>query len=121
LAITHTFTVEGDLLLVKASGFDGSLEDVQQYGMAIIQACLENGCRRVLTDETDLEYRLSTMDTFDSARTLAEMVPGVHRAAIVVNPRQITNATFWETVAVNRGATIRVFKTFDEARRWIDE
>jgi len=120
MTITYQFTVEDDLLLVKASGADDNQEDVQRYNEATLEMCLENGCRRVLTDETDLEYRLNTVDNFESAKTMAEMAQGIHKLAIVVNPQQMKDASFWETVAVNRGVTVRIFNAIEDARLWID-
>jgi hypothetical protein len=121
MSITYDIQVEDDLLLVTASGFDDGLEDVQEYGMAVIRSCIENGCTRVLSDEVNLEYRLGTLDTFESARFLAEMVPAPHRVAIVCNPAQMPDAAFWKTVASNRGMQVRLFGSREEARQWIDE
>ena len=119
MAIEFTTTVEDDTLVVKACGFDERLEQVQQYGMDIIQACLQQQVSRVLCDECDLEYRLSTFDTYAAAEFIAENAPLIAKVAIVCNPAFIKDALFWETVAVNRGLTIQVFKDIDAARRWL--
>jgi hypothetical protein len=121
MSIHFTMTTEGDLLIVKASGFDENLEDVLNYGMAVIEACKEGNLSHVLCDEIDLEYRLGTLDTFKSAETLASQVPNLGKAAIVPNEKFIADANFWETVAVNRGLTVRVFKKIDSARQWLGE
>lgn len=57
---SYTTTVEDDTLLVRTSGFDESLAEVQGYGMAIISACIQHGVTRVLCNELHLEYRLGT-------------------------------------------------------------
>lgn len=41
-----------------------SLEEVEQYGMAIIQACVAQHCTHVLCNELDLEYRLASWIRF---------------------------------------------------------
>lgn len=119
MAIHYTIKTEGDLLLVEAEGFDESLEDVQAYGQAIIQACLAADCSRVLCNETDLEYRLGTFDIFQSAESIAAQIHKTVKVAIVCNERFTADAQFWETVAVNRGMTVRFFKDMDTARRWL--
>ncbi|MBI5297190.1 MAG: hypothetical protein HY869_17065 [Chloroflexi bacterium] len=121
MAIHYSIKLEGDLLLVDAWGFDENLEEVQAYGQAIIQACLEGGCARVLCNESNLEYRLSTFDIFQSAESIAARVHKPVKTAIVCNEKFITDAQFWETVAVNRGMTVRFFKDMDTARRWLGE
>ena len=120
MSIQYSMTAKENLLLVEASGFDESLEEVEQYGMAIIRACQENKCTRVLCDELALEYRLSTFDTFESASFIARHAPHVGSIAIVCNETFIKDAQFWETVAVNRGLTVRAFKELEQARQWLD-
>jgi hypothetical protein len=119
LAIVHTETLDGDTLLVKSSGFDESLEQVQAYGIAVIAACIRHGVTHVLCDDLDLEYRLGTVDTFQSAQFIAAQAPAVARVALVCNPKYIADARFWEDVAVNRGLTVRVFTEVEAARAWL--
>ena len=119
MAISYSMSVNVDLLTVKAEGVDDSLEEVREYGKAIVEACRANRCVRVLCDETDLEYRLGTMDTFESAAFIAEHAPHVARVAIVCGPDQFADASFWETVAVNRGLTVRAFEDVDAAEAWL--
>lgn len=121
MAIKYILKPEGNLLTVKTSGFDESLQEVEQYGLAIIEACNDGNFSRVLCDETDLEYRLGTFDTFQSAAFLADQAPRIGKAAIVCNEAFFRDAHFWETVAVNRGLSVRVFKNADDARHWLDE
>ena len=119
MAIEFHCTIENTLLLVKTSGYDESLEEVQQYGLALIQACQEHGVTRVLCDESELEYRLGTLDIFESAAFMSQAAPEVARAAIVCNPRHAADAQFWETVAVNRGLQVRFFPDIEKARAWL--
>lgn len=121
MAIQYSLKADGNLLIVKASGFDESLEEVEQYGLAIVEACKEGRYSRVLCDETDLEYRLGTFDTFQSAEFMASQAPKIGKAAIVCNEKFYPDARFWETVAVNRGLRVRVFKNIEAARQWLDE
>jgi hypothetical protein len=56
MAIEYTFSDEGDLLIVTASGFDENLEKVQEYGLAFIQEVIRGNYTAVLCDEIRLEY-----------------------------------------------------------------
>ena len=120
MAIHFTTAVEGDLLLVRSAGFDESLAQTEQYGAALIQECLAKGIRRVLCDERELEYRLSTIDTFELAAFLADQARGLARVAIVCSEKCVADAKFWETVAVNRMLSVRVFRDPADARAWLD-
>lgn len=119
MAISYTVQVDGDTLYVKTQGSDDNVEEVVQYGLAIIQAAQAAGCRHVRCDELALTYRLGTFDTFTVAETLSRHAPHVARVAIVCNPRYLPDAEFWETVAVNRGLTVRVFSQRTNAEAWL--
>ncbi|MCX6180200.1 MAG: hypothetical protein NT163_12710 [Chlorobiales bacterium] len=119
MSIQFTTRVDGSTLFVCASGFDDSLVDVKNYGMGVLTACLENNVSNVLCDETDLEYRLGTFDTYYAGEFLAEHVPKLSRAAIVCHPAHLDSASFFENVVVNRGLTLRVFTDIDTAKCWL--
>jgi hypothetical protein len=121
MSIAYTIAVKNKTLHVKATGKDDSLEEVQKYSLAILKAALAAGCTSVLSDETELVYTLGVMDTFESAKFISEISPSVGKAAVVCNPAQIDDATFWETVAVNRGVQVRIFKTVRDAEQWLAE
>jgi hypothetical protein len=121
LAIKYTMQVEGALLNVNASGRDDSVQEVKDYGMAIIEKAVAHGITRILCDETDLEYTLSALSTFDAATFIAEVAPKVARVAIVINPKNVEAARFWENVAVNRGLQVRLSTDRERALKWLTE
>lgn len=121
MAISYTMQAEGNLLKVTASGKDDSVEEVNQYGMAIIEKALACGTTHVLCDETKLEYALSTFSTFESAKFIAEVAPKVGRVAIVTSAKNAKDGQFWEDVAVNRGLQVRVMTDRKRAEAWINE
>jgi hypothetical protein len=83
MSITYEIEVNGDMLRVKASGADDHLDEVKQYGIALIAAAIQNQCVRVLCDESDLQYRLGTIDTFELGQYIAENAPRIAKIAIV--------------------------------------
>jgi hypothetical protein len=121
MGIQHNMSVEGRLLIVEAWGKDDSLEDVKQYGLAIIEAAVAAKCTRVLCDERRLQYDLDLMDNYDSATYIAELAPKVARIAIVCAPAFADSAEFWETVVINRGLQLRFFNDMDQARLWLGD
>jgi hypothetical protein len=111
--------VEDGWLVVTASGRDERLQDVIDYGSAIIQLAAEHGVTRVMCDERCLEYALGTFDTYEAAQTIAERAPACHRVAIVCSPTSLSDGQFWETVAVNRDLRVRVDTDITRAREWL--
>ena len=120
MAIQYDIQAAGDLLNVRASGKDDSLEEVKAYGGAVVAAAVRHGSRRILCDERELVYNLALIDTFESARFIAESMPHVVQAAIVCNPRSFRDGQFWETVAVNRGLTVKFFQDLAAAAAWLE-
>ena len=119
MAIHYTTKVEGETLFVQASGFDESRDEVEDYGKGILDASLQSGVSRVFCDETNLEYRLGTLDTYRAGEFLSTHVPALAKVAIVCNPACLADASFFENVVVNRGLTLRVFTDAEIARRWL--
>jgi hypothetical protein len=119
MTIEYQFEVQGELLRVTASGRDDSLEDVQSYGMAVIRAALENGCTRIVCNETNLVYALGTFDTFKYGTFIAAQAPRLARVALVVNPDQAKDVAFWETVVINRDLLVQVFDDAQAAEDWV--
>jgi len=119
MAISHSMSIEGDTLVVRARGFDESLDDVRDYGAAVIEACVTGDVANVLCDELELEYRLSTFDTFRAAEFIAQAAPMVGRVALICQRKQLGDGRFWENSVVNRGLIARVFTDETQARSWL--
>lgn len=120
MAIHYDLTVQGDTLQARAWGFDESLEDVQSYGLALIDACREHGVTRVMCDERELDYRLNTFEHYEAAEFIAQQVPALAKVAIVCNPHCLPAADLYEDVVVNRGLMLRIFTDIDQARAWLE-
>jgi len=120
MSIHYTIACNGDTLFIRTSGYDESLEEVEAYGNAIIRECLQCGAKRVLCDETALEYRLSTLDTFNIGKSLVSRIQNKPiTIAIACNPQFREDARFFENVVVNRGLTLRMFPDVESAEIWL--
>jgi hypothetical protein len=121
MAIQFEFEPEGTLLFSRAWGFDDDIEDVKRYNAAVIEACAINSTEFLLLDETELDYRIGTIDIHETASACAQYAPLIKKVALVFNPKYIDDATFWEDVVVNRGMKARIFTDSEKALAWIRE
>ncbi|NTW82673.1 MAG: hypothetical protein HGB36_04810 [Chlorobiaceae bacterium] len=119
MAIKFKTFSEGDILYVTASGVDESLEDVQKYAMGVLEACLESGIKRVLCDETGIDYQLGTFDLYELGKFFSINVPAVIMVAIVCRPTAHSDTGFFENVVVNRGHRLKLFRDNESAKRWL--
>ena len=119
MAITFQSEIADGLLLITTSGRDENLQQVIDYGCAIIDLAVESGVTLILCDERNLEYALDTFDTFQSAQKIAELAPRLARIAIVCGPQFFKDGKFWETVAVNRALQVRVDTDIERAKAWL--
>lgn len=119
MAIQVEHRIDDGVLRVTATGFDESLQQVEDYGQTVIAVAAAHDCTRIICDETGLKYTLSTINTYELAKFLSVAMPKVARVAIICSPQQAKDADFWETVAVNRGLQVRVFKDEASAEAWI--
>ncbi len=75
----------------------------------------------VLIDLRDVKSRLSTVDIYELASELSHYDGTFRRkTAVLVRDDEYTNqASFFETVARNRGFEVRAFTVFEEAVIWL--
>lgn len=95
MAIDFAFSVHGPLLRVTTRGRDEGFDEAEAYGLAVLDAALTSGCSKVLCDERELDYALSTTETFDLACGLAERVPAPGWVAIVCKADHAANGRFF--------------------------
>lgn len=113
--------VEGDLLIVQASGNDEDLADVEAYGREVIKEAYRTGLRKILCDERALRYQIGLGDTWAAAAALAEQVPGIARVALVHAPESVEAARLWGDTAWTRGVQCHVGTDIEVAYRWLRE
>lgn len=75
---------------------------------------------KILCEETELEYNLSTLDTFDSVKFISDNTTSIVRVALVCNSNNFPDAQFWESVTFNRGLTVKVFIETEQAEKWLN-
>lgn len=121
MAIEHDIQVDGTLLRVTASGFDENYNQVLEYIQEIVGAALKNKSSRILCDERSLDYRISTLDTYELGEFASKYASYIMRIAVVCHPSSLEDGKFYETVSVNRGLRIRVMTDMEEAIAWIGE
>lgn len=121
MAITFIYEIQGNLLRVKTSGSDDGLEEVRRYGYALLAIANEHSCSKLHCDERELIYNLSVMDMYKLAETASKEAKGLKRIAVVCNERYVGPASFYETVARNRGLAIIVTADVNKAEEWLDE
>jgi len=96
--------------------------NIRQYLADVRSACAERKCPAVLVEENLQGPGISiarihqiVTDASEEAWPVVQCI-----AAVDVNPaHEFKNMKFAETVALNRGVNVRVFRTVDEARSWL--
>jgi len=121
MAINYEFQLDGKILIVTAKGKDDNLEQTMSYAHAILTHSIENECTEVLCDERELEYSLSVIDTFELAETASQNARSIKKIAIVCDQKYLKDGNFYETVAQNRGLTVKVLTDYDEAMKWLKQ
>ena len=120
MAINYKFELDKEVLKVKASGIDDDLEDVYNYSRDVLGIAIKNQCKKIFCDERDLQYTLSTIDTFHLAETASKEARALTKIAIVCNPKFLEDGRFYETVAKNRGLRVFVTSNYQQALEWLD-
>ena len=103
------------------------LSEANECSVSIFEALAEHGVHRVLVDCRKLEGEPTTMERFVLA-TFAALefskfaesgVPRGTRFSYVGHEPLVDKRRFGETVATNRGLTVRVFTDYQQAIEWL--
>ena len=112
---------EDGYLHVVVTG-DNTPEDVAAYLDQIRRVCAEHGLAKVLIEEDLTGPQLGTVDIYDVINAASGGVaPSIRSVAYVdTNPEHdVALMEFAETIAVNRGVSVKVFRDVPSAREWI--
>ena len=110
-------------LLVKCNGEFEPFDFLVACKEALSTAS-EKKIAAILIDGRDLTgKRITLMDRFNIGETFAMLqnnLTFVPLVAMVGNEPIVDPKRFGETVAVNRGASVKIFTDFEEATRWLE-
>lgn len=121
VALDFTIDIDGDLLAVTTSGFDENVDEAVDYGQSVISSCVENQCRKILVNESEMTAVLDKVSQYEMVQHLLSLVPYDLSIAFVVNEDNFEDTSFGVLVAENRGMNIKAFLLVDEAREWLQQ
>ena len=109
-------------LYVHFSGeYKGVIPEKGQI-LSIEEACQQHHVARMVMDIRELVGEFETMTRYWLGTSFADAFAGRPvRTAVVGNTKQVDTRPFFETVATNRGANVKVFTDFDAAVEWLME
>jgi hypothetical protein len=114
---TLTLSDDGTLIAVHVTG-ELTFPIVRQLMTDTIAMTQTTGAHNVLVDARDNTGPATTMEEYDLGTLLAEHRHLGLRFALVVND-DLPVHYFFETVAVNRGMSVRYFKEYEKALAWL--
>jgi hypothetical protein len=97
----------------------GVTEDLWQQYELIVEHCERTKNTKLLIDTTGFDLIITTLDRFflgDRSRIFSRH--GL-KVVFVARPEQIDPEKLGETVARNRGVSVRVFPDFNAAEEWL--
>ena len=118
MAWKHEFSTELQILFVAVTGLVDRASWEHQLRVCLREAN-SHSCYRFLVDYRAAELRLSRIDLFDRPTFYQEVgMPRAARIAIMFPPTE-KDTKFIESVADNRGYSVRAFENSDEAIAWL--
>jgi hypothetical protein len=99
-----------------------SVESMTGYLEELVRECEARGCRRVLIEERLDGPRLGTVDVYDLASGMSDRALGLFEAIayVDVNAESDRNIKFGENVVVNRGLQAKMFRSVEDAAKWLE-
>jgi hypothetical protein len=116
---TMKITFEGDHIRAESRS-EKSIEWSRELWTAIVEACVENDCYKVLGISESLTV-MPIMDGFDHVELFRELgINTKYRIAWVeLNPDALKTVRFVDAALFNRLLPGRLFMTEEEARKWL--
>jgi len=116
---TMTITFEGDHIRAESRS-EKSIEWARKFWTAVVEACVENDCYKVLGISESLTV-MPIMDGFDHVELFRELgINTKYRIAWVeLNPDALKTVRFVDAALFNRLLPGRLFMTEEEARKWL--
>jgi hypothetical protein len=117
-------TIKEDFILISGNGNYSFLKAKDLFKLAIDKALIHDKSK-VLIDVTNITGIIPFFDRFQYSEFLASYrgehaLTKVHKIAVVGKEPIVHKDKFGETVAVNRGAYVRVFTDMSKASIWLN-
>jgi hypothetical protein len=108
---------EGYLYVEPSGAFDR--KRAEEFIGQILKAVDQHSFYNIFVDIRNISGLIPTISRFELARFWSVQSTAPMKMAILELPGQVQNKRFFENVAVNRGALVKVFTTTpDEALQW---
>ena len=116
---TMKITLEGDHIRAESRS-EKSIEWSRKFWAAVVEACVKNDCYKVLGISESLTV-MPIMDGFDHVELFRELgINTKYRIAWVeLNPDALKTVRFVDAALFNRLLPGRLFKTEEEAKKWL--
>jgi hypothetical protein len=116
---TMKITFEGDHIRAESRSAK-SIEWSREFWPAVVEACVKNDCYKVLGISESLTI-MPIMDGFDHVELFRELgINTKYRIAWVeLNPDALKTVRFVDAALFNRLLPGRLFKTEEEAKKWL--
>ena len=119
LVISFEIKEESGMMKVRSTGTCENLEQLKEYVLAMHEFASTNDLPKALVDEAELEFKLSTIQTHESGRFVANLASFDVKIAVAIRKEDWDEAKFWETVVVNRGLKVKIFTDIEKAEEWL--
>jgi hypothetical protein len=91
----------------------------QNLFQPLVDACATHKCDKALIDARDLQVNMDTLEMFQAGEDVVSVTSKGLRTAILAREDMLDR--FFEDVAVNRGAIVKVFTDLETARDWLEK
>lgn len=108
-------------MAVEPKAVPDGVDAIFQYIDAVLEDCTTANVFNILFDHRQLPFNEPEVDTFDIAARATERTLPDHpiRVAIVTRPERLEQTKIYETIGLNKGATIKVFGNRQMAAYWL--
>ena len=125
MATISAITQENEYVYVRFEGLaarrgTGIERALVRHQTKVFKVCRQNNLRSVLLDLTALKGSVTVLEEHLVAQVIVQHWPPGSQVAMVTAPEYLANkGKHLERVAQNRGASLRLFDTIEDAKSWL--
>ncbi len=119
MSFVFDFTLEEEVLIVRAEGIDNCYEDVKHYIDSIVQIANANGITNILVDDRLRVYTLSYLAYSKLANHMKSYSQQLDKVVVVCSSEYKFEKELFEGYITKPGVNFRFSFDYDEAKNWI--
>jgi len=117
---TISYDSQNKCIIAKMEG-EINLETIKEFANKITQEVEKYNCNKILNDIRNINLKISLADIYSLPKVVSEAGLRLSCKRAIIVSSDLNDASFFETVSVNRSQYVKIFKKQADALKWLQD